>query len=115
MPSKRKRRTAFWNMRSVGICGKLENLKLQMKRYNIVVLCISEIKWLDQGDFWSEDFRVMFSGYDNKIAGIGIIVSKDVGKKFSLIQYNSRIIAIKLDTKPVNTFIIFIMLTSRNV
>jgi len=50
-------------------------------RYNIDVLDLSEIKWPDQGDIWSEDYRIVFAGDDNKISGVGIIVSKDVGKK----------------------------------
>lgn len=100
---------ATWNVRSLGICEKLENIKLEMKCHNIDILGMSEIKWPGQGDFWSDEFRVIFSGDDNKIAGVGIIMNKDMGKRVNtIIQYNHRIIAIKIDTKPVNTFIIHV-------
>jgi len=44
IPSKRGRRIATWNVRSLGMCGKLENLKLEMERYHIDIPGISEIK-----------------------------------------------------------------------
>jgi len=34
---------ATWNVRSIEICGKLENIKLEMKRYNIDILGMTEI------------------------------------------------------------------------
>lgn len=48
---KLKRRIATWNVRSLGECGKLENLKLEMERYKIYVLSIREVKWTGLGDF----------------------------------------------------------------
>ena len=36
-------RIATWNVRSLGVCGKLENIKLEMKRLNIDILGMSEI------------------------------------------------------------------------
>ncbi|KAF0746196.1 craniofacial development protein 2-like [Aphis craccivora] len=58
---------------------------LEMKRRNIYIL----------GDFWSADFRVIFVGVDKKIAGVGIIMNKDMRKRVNTdIQYNNRIISI---------------------
>lgn len=62
--SKKKRRIATLNVWSLGICGKLENNKLEMKRHNIDILGMSKIKWPDQGDFWSGGFRAIFVGND---------------------------------------------------
>jgi len=45
IPSKKKRKIAtLWNVRSLGICRKLENIKLEMKRHNIDILGMSKIK-----------------------------------------------------------------------
>lgn len=40
----RKRRIATWNVRSLEICGKLENLKIEMERLRIDIIGISELK-----------------------------------------------------------------------
>jgi hypothetical protein len=64
-----------------------------MERYKIDVLGISEIKWT--WDFWSGDYRVIINGDEDKIAGLGIIVNKDLSHKIkSIIHFNQRIIGI---------------------
>jgi hypothetical protein len=97
---KLRRRIATYNIRSLGVCGKLENLKLEMERYKIDVPGISEIKWTGLGDFWSGDYRIVFNGDDKKIVGVEIIVNKDFGHKIkSVIHFNEIIIGIKIETK----------------
>ena len=51
-----------WNMRTMMQKGKLENVKQEMKRNNINILGLSEVRWKDNGDFKSEDIRVIYSG-----------------------------------------------------
>lgn len=57
--------------------------------------------------FWSGDYRVIFNGDENRIAGVGIIINTDLGHKIkSIIHFNERIIGIKIKTKPMDIFII---------
>jgi len=35
---------------------KLENVKIEVKRLNIDILGVSEIKWKDEGDFSSDNY-----------------------------------------------------------
>jgi len=42
---------------------------------------MSEIKWKDEGDFWSGSYRVIYSGDKTSNTRTGIILSKEWGKK----------------------------------
>lgn len=52
-----------------------------MNRYNINLLVMSEMKWPDQGDICSDDCRFIFSGDDNEIASVGIIMKKSYHRR----------------------------------
>lgn len=98
----RRKRIATRNVRSLEVCGKLENVKLEMERLKIDVLGISEIRWTGQGDY-----RVIFKGDERKIAGVGIILNKVLGNRINtIIHYSKRIIAIKIESKQLDIFII---------
>jgi len=78
-----------------------------MERLKIHVIGISELKWTGKGDFWSEGYRIIFSRDDHRVTGVGFILNKEIRKKVvEFVQYNDRIISIKIETKPVNTFIL---------
>jgi hypothetical protein len=53
-------RITTWNVRSLGVCGKLKNIKIEMKRLDTDILGMSEIKWKDEGDFWSDNYIVIY-------------------------------------------------------
>ena len=48
---------------------------------NIDILGMSEIKWKAERDFWSDNYRFIYSGDKNDNTGIGIILTKDWGQK----------------------------------
>jgi hypothetical protein len=41
-----------------------------MKRLDTDILGMSEIKWKDEGDFWSDNYRVIYSGGKNSNKGV---------------------------------------------
>jgi len=49
------------------------------KDRNETILGMSEIKWKDKGDFWSDNYRVIYSGDKNSNTGVGIILTKEWG------------------------------------
>ena len=51
-----------WNVRMMYSKGKLHNALEEMKRNNLNVLGVSEVRWKEEGDFDSGDYRVIFSG-----------------------------------------------------
>jgi len=52
-----------------------------MKQLNIDILGMSEIKWKDKGDFWRDNYRVIYSEDKNSNTGVGIILTKERGQR----------------------------------
>jgi len=45
---------------------------------------MSEIKWKEEGDFWSDKYRVIYSGDKNINTGVGIILTKEWGQRVKI-------------------------------
>ena len=60
---------------------------------------MSELKWKDGGDFWSDNYRVIYSGDKNSNTGVGIILTKEWEQRVKYyVLYKDRIMLIKLKT-----------------
>lgn len=90
------RRITTWNYRTMLQCGKLENLKIEMARMKIDILGLSKMRWPRAGDLWKGEYILIHTGTAENnpgIGGVGIIMSKTIGKKFKgFVPYNERII-----------------------
>ena len=84
--------------------GKLNIVQKEMKRLDVDVLGISEMKWTGSEHFRSANNTVMYSGHNtNRKNGVGMIIKNQVSK--SLIGYkevNDRIIYIRVKAHLVN-------------
>ena len=61
--------------------GKLEVVKQEMRRVNIDILGISELRWTEMGEFNSDDHYVYYCGQESlRRNGVAIIVNKRVQK-----------------------------------
>jgi len=69
-------KVACWNVRTMLKTGKLENIKHEMKRLKINILGISETRWPEDNDFWSDEFRVIKSSIANGQGGAAIILDQ---------------------------------------
>lgn len=82
--------------------NKLNNIKLEIMRLDIDILEVSEVRWLGNGDFWSGDYRIIYSGDETPgRSGVGFIINKKWGHQIlNKVAYNDRLILIKLRGKP---------------
>jgi hypothetical protein len=72
-PGPEELRIGTWNVRTMNIKGKVENVKEEMRRNGINVLGISEVRWKESGDFISDGFRVVYSGGNDRMRGVAIV------------------------------------------
>jgi hypothetical protein len=73
-----------------------------MKRVEINIQGLIEVIWSGNGDFWSDDYHVTYSG-DEKLGrtGTGFIINKKWGHQIvKKITYIDRLKLIKLRAKP---------------
>ena len=84
--------------------GKLEVVKQEMKRVNINILGISELKWIGIGKFNSDDHSVYYCGQESfRRNGVAIMVNKRVQNTvFGFNLKNDRMISVHLQGKPFN-------------
>jgi hypothetical protein len=96
-------RLEMWKVRTLNRGGKLENLKKEMQKKEVTILGVSEVRWKEQGKIKSGDFTVYYSGGERAEKFVAVVVHKSVVRSvFKNIVYNDRIIAIKLQTEPIN-------------
>ena len=66
-----------WNVRSMNQ-GKLDVVKQEMERLNIDILRISELKWIEMGEFNSEDHYIYYYGQESlRRTGVALTVKKE--------------------------------------
>ena len=59
--------------------GKLEVVKQEMARVSIDILGISEMKWMEMGEFHSDDHYIYYCGQKSlRRNGVALIVNKRV-------------------------------------
>ena len=59
--------------------GKLEVVKQEMARVNVDILRISELRWIEMGEFNSDDHYIYYCGKKSlRKNGVAIIVNKRI-------------------------------------
>lgn len=104
----RPTKIATWNVRTLLQKGKLANVIQEMKRMNIDILGISEMRWNESGRLRTTDnYTVIFSGNNNHSNGVGFILAPNVASKISgYWAVSDRVILVKLKNTKINTSII---------
>ena len=84
--------------------GKLEVVKQEMARVNIIILGISELKWTGVGEFNSDDHYIYYCGQESlRRNGVAIMVNKRVQNVvLGCSLKNERMISVHFQGKPFN-------------
>ena len=87
--------------------GKLENVKREMVRNGLNVLGVSEVRRNGNGDFESDDFRVIYSVGEEMQRGVAIILDRDTARRvMSVDQISDRLMVVKIQGEPIDIVLI---------
>ena len=88
--------------------GKLEVVKQEMARVNIVILGINKLKWTGMGKINSDDHCIYYCGQESlRRNGVAIMVNKRVQNvELGCNLKNERIISVHFQGKPFNIRVI---------
>ena len=80
---------------------------MEMKKNEVSVLGVSEVRWKGQGEIRRFDYTVYYSGGERAERGVAIVVHKNIViSVVKKIVCNDRIIALMLKAEPVSILII---------
>ena len=96
--------------------GKLEVIKQEVARVNVIILGISELKWTGMGEFNSDDHYIYFCGQESlRRNGVTIIVNKRVQNTvLGCNLKNDRMISVCFQGKSFNITVIQVYALSSN-
>jgi exonuclease III len=90
---------ATWNVKTMLIPGKMQEISKEIMKYKIDIIAIQEIRWQGKGRIDKLDYTFPYSGSEEKtgLLGTGFMVNKTM--KGSLLDFepqNNRICKIRL-------------------
>ena len=98
---------ATWNVKTLYQCGKLENVRREMRRLKINILGLSEVRWTSCGRLIEEGEQMIYSGGSKHENGVAILLDKETSKSLlGFCQISERVIMLKLKGKPFNMNVI---------
>jgi exonuclease III len=96
-----------WNVRTMQRAGKLANVIGEMRRAEIQILGLAEVRWKNDGDFISEGIRVIYAGGEEHQRGVALLLEKKVAECVTGIErYGDRIVVVKIKAEPTNMVIV---------
>jgi len=106
-PCKEKINIGTWNVRTMLRPGKLANVIREMKRTELDILGLSEVRWKEGGDFMSEGIRVIHTEGKGGQSGVAILLEEKVAKCVTRIEnYKDRLLMVGIKAYPVDIMIV---------
>ena len=57
-----------------------------MERYKINILGLSEVRWLEEGEFVSGEIRVIYSGGKERQRGVAVLLDKETYSRVTSLE-----------------------------
>ena len=71
------------------------------------VLGLSEVRWKGQGDYMSDDYRIIYSGGEKGQRGVAVVLDRMMsGRVTKVIQCNERVMLVRMKNELVDIVII---------
>ena len=75
---------------------------MEMKKNDLSILGVSEVRWKGQGEIRSGHYTVFYSGGERAVRGVAIVVHNSIVRSVvKTIVCNDRVMALKLKAEPV--------------
>ena len=104
-----------WNVRSMNQ-SKLEVVQQEVARVNIVILGISELRWMGMGEINSDDHYIYYCGQESfRRNGVALTVNKRIlNAVLGWNLKNNRMISVHFQGKPFNITVIQVSAPTSN-
>ena len=100
LTAKSNTKIGTWNVRTLYSTGKLAQVINEMNRYQLDILGVSEMRWIDSGKTESDGMTLYYSGGTKHERGVGIILNKAMsGAVIAWEPVSDRIITVRLQTR----------------
>ena len=97
------------NVRSLYVCGKVQELTHELKRYRWNILGLAEVRWTGFVETTTDEGqKIWYCGEDSKHQyGVAFVVRKEVvGSIVRCNPISSRLISIRISARPHNITVI---------
>jgi len=82
-------------------------MKHEMARMNINIMGVCETRWTDEGDYYSDGYRVLHGGGSEHRNGVAVILDKRTAASVVKVSYEGdRLMLVKLRGKPTDIVIV---------
>ena len=100
-------KVATWNVRTLYRAGSMYNVMREMKRLNIDILGLAEVRWPGVGNLERDDVTFVYSGGSTAERGVGIMMTKELYRSIKgFWAISERVILMKFRGKPIDLNII---------
>uniref|UniRef100_A0A8D8Q4X5 Craniofacial development protein 2 n=1 Tax=Cacopsylla melanoneura TaxID=428564 RepID=A0A8D8Q4X5_9HEMI len=104
-----KLKIGTWNVRTMAQIGNIQNATKEMKRMQVDIMGISEMRWPAAGTMNVDEHRVFYSGTQDGThqKGVGIIVTNKIAHSVTnFTPISERVMLIQMNARPVNLNIV---------